>query len=73
MSSSVLRPHEIARRKFQQAAAEAIDRQASAIQQTREFMADQAVRLDALETRCAVLESGPQTFWARFRWLFTGR
>lgn len=42
-------PRELRRQKFQEAAAVTIDRQARAIQQTREVMADVSQRVDALQ------------------------
>ena len=82
-------PEFMSQRRFQTVAAQAIDRQAAAIQQTREFMADMSVRIDKLEQVDAAEEvartidiselrgrvSGLQarSFLGRCRWLFLGR
>jgi predicted trehalose synthase len=90
MSQSV-RPRDLARKEFQSAAAAVIDLQAQAIQElakdlkaTREFLADQATRIDALgqriddahaalADRVGALEQKYQTrgLFVRLRWLLT--
>ena len=79
MSNAGFRPQEIQRRKFQQAVAQTLDAQAQAIQVTREFVADLSARLDKLEleeqttaTRFEAFRFA-SSFWARLRWLVTGR
>jgi ATP-dependent 26S proteasome regulatory subunit len=56
-SNAGFRPQEIQRRQFQVAAAAALDRQAQAIQATREFMADLSVRIDTLEQKATGLDA----------------
>jgi hypothetical protein len=81
-SNAGFSPRELDRRTFQQAVAETLDRQAQAIQQTREFVADLSARVDSLSqqmregdefiisTHTYVLRSG---FLGRLRWLLTGK
>lgn len=82
-------PRELQRRKFQEAAAQAIDRQAAAIQQTREYMADLSERLDLFRQRIEDMRESMingmknhdqrliafehGSLWTRLRWLLTGR
>lgn len=54
------------RKRFQNTTAVVIDRQAAAIQGTREFMADQSQRIDLLHQRVGLLEAH-HTRWPR-RW-----
>ena len=77
-SNGGFRPQELDRRRFQEAAAITIDKQAQAIQQTREFVADLSARLDVIDRR---LEEEMRltsvfrhrTFHDRLRWLFIGQ
>ena len=88
-SNAGFRPQEIQRRQFQAAAAAALDRQAQAIQTTREFLADLSARVDGCEQNTAAEEVArkldvaelrgrlssfqARSFWARLRWLLTGQ
>lgn len=84
-SNGGFRPQEIRRRQFQEAAAITIDKQAQAIQQTREFQADLSKRVDVLEKGTGVFATDidqafcrlnahiHRSFLGRLRWLFTGR
>ena len=56
-SNAGFRPAEIERRRYQEIVAICLDKHAVAIQQTREFMADLAVRIDALQAELADLKA----------------
>ena len=67
-------PEFMSQRRFQTVAAQAIDRQAAAIQQTREFMADLSGRVDTALGQIARLDDVRcRSFLGRCRWLFLGR
>jgi hypothetical protein len=76
-SNSGFRPQEIRRQKFQEAAALTIDKQALAIQQTREYLADLAVRVERLQRDLIDLEAmvrTPVSSWReRLLWCLKGR
>lgn len=56
-TSSGERPREITQRRLNQGVVLTLDNQATAIQQTREFMADLSVRLDKYEKELASFEA----------------
>lgn len=78
-SNAAFRPQEISRRRFQEASARAIDSQAHAIGQTREFMADLSARIDQLHIDLnalaaeVALQKARKTWRERLRWIVTGR
>lgn len=89
IATAAIVARELDRRTFQEAAVATIDAQAAAIEKlqrdlttTREFLADMSLRYDAavLDLRVAIAAETEITdahlhagFWARLRWLVTGR
>ena len=78
-SSAGFRPSELARRRFQEAAAITLNNQAQAIVATREFIADLAVRIDGLQKELIALEAdhakmkAKKSFLERLQWILSGR
>jgi hypothetical protein len=73
------RPRELTQRRLNQGVVSTLDRQAQALQQTREFMADLSLRQDrcqvdlvALAAEVALTKSR-KTVAERLRWILTGR
>lgn len=87
-SNAGFSPAELDRRKFQQAVAITLDRQAAALSATREFMADLSLRLDAHDAELGqrakedmdlslrldhAFDLVNRGFLGRLRWLFLGQ
>jgi hypothetical protein len=71
VTNAGLRPQDLARKQFQTAIVVTVNKQAEAIQLTREFVADLSTRLDVAQAKQTTFEA--RSWRQRLRWLVFGR